>query len=199
MIRKRQTAFTVVEMLIVVVIVCIAAALAIPMVNSSRSVKLSSAAQMVMSDLMYAQNYAIANQKYVYIAFKSSSNYRIYTWTPGGAQPDDASFVPTNASQCILGPNSTRMWVNLGGTGAADPLGSVYIRSANNTDPDSQPTPPQVIGFDPLGQTRNNQGSLRTDATSVVISTAKASSSNASTAPIITLTIQPYSDEITVK
>jgi prepilin-type N-terminal cleavage/methylation domain-containing protein len=187
--------FTLVEILVVVVILGITATLALPMMSTS-SVKLSSAAQVVMSDLMYAQNYAITHQTYVYVAFCSSKNYRVYTWN-GVGRPDDTSAVPTTSSdsRIVPGPNGSPMWVNLGTSASSEPLRSVLLQNVSGTgctalDGGSR----KYIGFDSFGQTWKYDGTVQTGIPTVRLSTGRTSSS-----PAITLRVQPYTGEISVQ
>ncbi len=59
--RTRRTAFTVVEMLTVVVILGIVAMLAIPMLKSTDAARVSSAAKLIVADIQYAQMYSISH------------------------------------------------------------------------------------------------------------------------------------------
>ena len=66
---RRTGGFTLIEIMVVLVIMAIAATIAVPYVANTSSTKLSSAGRMVMSDLFYAQNVAITNQSPVTITF----------------------------------------------------------------------------------------------------------------------------------
>jgi prepilin-type N-terminal cleavage/methylation domain-containing protein len=71
--RPRDHAgFTLVEILAVVVILGIASAIIIPQIGSRDDLKLKSAARMIVSDLMYAQNLAIATQRNQYVIFTAT-------------------------------------------------------------------------------------------------------------------------------
>ena len=70
--------FTVVEIIIVVVIITIAAMVAIPMMTSAASVQIRSAANMIAADLEYAKSMAISRQKMYAVVFdKSTESYQI--------------------------------------------------------------------------------------------------------------------------
>ncbi len=56
---QRKSGFTLVEIIIVVVILAIAAALAVPMLSSGSDMQLRSAANMIAADLEYAKSMAI--------------------------------------------------------------------------------------------------------------------------------------------
>ena len=77
-----------IEVMIVVVILGIAAAIVVPQLGTRDDLKVSAAARAVMADLMYAQNRAIATQKKHYVEF-SGSNYTLL------ARDSDASALYT--------------------------------------------------------------------------------------------------------
>jgi prepilin-type N-terminal cleavage/methylation domain-containing protein len=60
---ERFKAFTLIEILVVVVILSIAAAMAIPMLSSAADIQVKSAANVVASDLEYAKSMAITNSQ----------------------------------------------------------------------------------------------------------------------------------------
>jgi prepilin-type N-terminal cleavage/methylation domain-containing protein len=70
--------FTLVEIIIVVVILAIAAMTAIPMMSSGGSVQVRSAANMIAADLEYAKSMSISRgQNYSVVFDKSTESYRI--------------------------------------------------------------------------------------------------------------------------
>ena len=70
--------FTLVELLIVIVIIAIAALTAIPMMSSAASVQIRSAANMIAADLEYAKSMAISRgQNYSVVFDKDTESYRI--------------------------------------------------------------------------------------------------------------------------
>jgi prepilin-type N-terminal cleavage/methylation domain-containing protein len=76
--RPAGSGFTVVELLIVVVIVAIAALTAIPMMISADSFQIRSAANMVAADLEYAKTIAISRDQCFSVVFdKAAESYRI--------------------------------------------------------------------------------------------------------------------------
>jgi prepilin-type N-terminal cleavage/methylation domain-containing protein len=75
---RKRSGFTVIELLIVVVILAIAAMTAIPMMTSAGSVQIRSAANMVAADLEYAKSVAIARgQKFSVVFDKNAGSYSI--------------------------------------------------------------------------------------------------------------------------
>ncbi|OHB77988.1 MAG: hypothetical protein A2Z25_14100 [Planctomycetes bacterium RBG_16_55_9] len=70
--------FTVIELLIVVVILAIAALTAIPMMSSASSMQIRSAANLIMADLEYAKSMAITRgQDYSVVFDPTADSYQI--------------------------------------------------------------------------------------------------------------------------
>ena len=77
-IPSTDSGFTVIEILIFVVIIAIAAAMAIPMMSSAGSSQVRSAANMIAADLEYAKSMAISRGQNFSVVFdKSAENYSI--------------------------------------------------------------------------------------------------------------------------
>ncbi|MBN2269206.1 MAG: prepilin-type N-terminal cleavage/methylation domain-containing protein, partial [Sedimentisphaerales bacterium] len=77
-VRRPGRGFTIIEILIVVVILAIAAMTAIPMISSAGSVQVRSAANMIAADLEYAKSLAITKGQNFTVAFDASGDsYRI--------------------------------------------------------------------------------------------------------------------------
>jgi len=73
-----DTAFTFIEILIVIVILAIAAMMAVPMVGSADTMQIRSAANVIAADLEYAKSMAISRQKMYSVVFDiSHESYRI--------------------------------------------------------------------------------------------------------------------------
>lgn len=70
--------FTMIEVIVVVVIISIAAVMAVPMFSGAASMQLRSAANIVASDLEYAKSLSIATQQRYEVKFDASAeSYRI--------------------------------------------------------------------------------------------------------------------------
>jgi prepilin-type N-terminal cleavage/methylation domain-containing protein len=74
-----RSGFTLVEILAVVVILGIAAAVVVPQLGDRGDLKAKAGARMVVADLLYAQNMAIATQRYYYVTFdRAADKYTVY-------------------------------------------------------------------------------------------------------------------------
>jgi prepilin-type N-terminal cleavage/methylation domain-containing protein len=136
--RKLQhRGFTLIEILCVVVILGIASAIIIPQMGSRDDLNSAAAARVLMSDLMYAQNRAIAMQKKHFVEFagqtytvqsRNTDTSALFTVTqPITKDPYVVSFGQANSplANASLGtPNFT------GGTVAFDEMGSPYTYNA---------------------------------------------------------------------
>jgi len=75
---QRPYAFTIVEIIIVVVILAIAALVAIPLAGSAAGVQMRSAANMIAADMEYARSLAISRGQNFSVVFdKNTESYRI--------------------------------------------------------------------------------------------------------------------------
>lgn len=67
------SAFTLIEILCVVVIIGIAASIIVPSIGSRDDLRAASMARVVMADLIYAQNRAVSLQKVQYVRFNTTT------------------------------------------------------------------------------------------------------------------------------
>ena len=76
--RIISSGFTMVEMIIVVIIIAISAAIVIPMMGSAASMQIRSAANMIAADLEYAKSMAISRgQNFTVVFDKAAESYSI--------------------------------------------------------------------------------------------------------------------------
>jgi prepilin-type N-terminal cleavage/methylation domain-containing protein len=71
--RGANRGFTMIEVLVVMVIIAIAAMMVIPMMSSAADTQLRSAANMIAADLEYAKSMAIGRQKVYSVVFDASA------------------------------------------------------------------------------------------------------------------------------
>jgi len=75
---RETRGFTLLELLIVVLILAIAAAVVVPLAASGQDAQCASAARMVVADLELAQSYALARQDLVALVFSEDlQNYKV--------------------------------------------------------------------------------------------------------------------------
>ena len=75
---RRREAFSMVELLVVMIIISIGAMLVVPMIGSASSMQISSAANMIAADLEYAKGIAIGRGQNFSVVFDTSSeSYQI--------------------------------------------------------------------------------------------------------------------------
>ncbi len=73
--RATSGGFTIIEILLVVVIIAIAAMIAVPMMSSAASVQIRSAANIIAADLEYTKSMAISRQKNYSVVFNTANDY----------------------------------------------------------------------------------------------------------------------------
>ena len=191
--------FTLVEIMVVVVILAIVSAIAIPMMSTD-SLRVPSAARMVMSDLLFAQNSAVTTQKTMFVCF--SNDKQAYTITyftgtpPAGTAPTFAAVKDgTHANWKLLNQPTTqsRYMVQFGITGPDSPGPLSRTKIDSITIDGVVHTGNCGFGFDSLGAPVTTGGVAI--ATAIVITIANL----ADTVPEATLTISPITGEISVK
>lgn len=120
----RNRAFTLVEILVVVVILGLISAVIIPQLGGRSDLVASAAARQVMSDIGFAQNRAITTQSPVYVLFTPAT-----TTSAGGY-----SVMAALPSTVLTHPIDKQPWtVTFGGTGAVGggSWGTVRMDSAD--------------------------------------------------------------------
>src|SRR5208337_4165297 len=114
----RSRAFTLIEVLIMVLILGIASAVILPEVSGQDDMNAAAAARTVMGDLLYAQNRAIAMQQYEYVVFnQAGQSYSLYDGTSAGPTTQPLTH-PINGTNYVMtfgqaGPNNVSSNVTL--------------------------------------------------------------------------------------
>ncbi len=128
--ERSRTAFTLIEMIVVLVVLAVAASIIIPYATGTTSFQASAAARLIMSDLEYAQSQAITTQSPVSVGFSVSGN----------------SYTVSNASGTLIHPISKQAYiVDFDTTGG---FGNVSVSSASFGGA-------SVVTFDALGAPDN--------------------------------------------
>ncbi len=144
---RKRSAFTLVEVLIVLVIIGIAAAVIVPQMSSRDDLKAAAGARVVMSDLMYAQNLAITRQTYHYLVF-DITNQRYSVVTSASMTTPIAHPVSKSPYTVVFGANGSPGVKNMsidaasfkGGGASAyatigfDELGTPMVRTGSGPD-----------------------------------------------------------------
>jgi len=151
--RRSVGGFTLIEVLCVVVIMAIAAAIVFAGLSNTNDVQAGSGARTVMTDLMYAQNRAIATQQPVYVTFNTTaSSYSLCSSLIGPTYLTNpvtqANYSNTFGSGSLLTlSNCVFQTVNLGGQTSMyfDQLGTPYSCSSTGTGPAAFTTAGSVV------------------------------------------------------
>ncbi|MFK7759324.1 MAG: Tfp pilus assembly protein FimT/FimU [Phycisphaerales bacterium] len=88
--RTSSRGYTLIELLIVISILGISAALVIPSMGSAGVLRIQSAVRSVVADITYAQMDALAYQEQRGVVFDEDNNMYTLTFVPGGAIDADA-------------------------------------------------------------------------------------------------------------
>lgn len=169
------TGFTLVEILMVVVILGIAAGIIIPQLGTRDDLKAAAAARLFVSDLMYAQNMAISTQRKHYIQFVGNQ-YTLLSRT------DDSDPLST-----IMHPvNKDPYSVTIGS--ATRGLEGVRIDSIDFGDPSIT-----IIGFDDLGSPFTYDGVTTTPFAAAGKITVKCGTIS------LLISIEPFTGEASVQ
>ena len=172
--RRPPRGFTLIEILCVVVILGISAAIILPMAGNRSDLQAASMARMLMADLTYAQGRAVAAQRRQYVRFDVTNNrYEVLDQI----SPSDV-FVTHPLNQ-------TAFSVPLG-TNRDDELKTVGLESVSF---DTQ----TVLMYDELGAPHAYNASTNTSASLVSGSIVLRSGTY-----LLTVTVEPFSGELKV-
>ena len=141
---SRGKGFTLIEIIIVVIILSIAAMVAIPMMSSASSVQIRSAANLIAADLEYAKSMAISRgQNYLVKFDKDNDSYGIYK----DGETDPIQHPVKKGFDYVMDFSSDKR------------LGKVDITNVNFDGTDSN-----VVEFDCLGSPTGNGGTITISA-----------------------------------
>lgn len=135
--------FTLIEILMVVVILGIASAIVAPQLGSRSDIKIRAAARLLVADLMYAQNNAIAQQKWMYVRFDAAGEkYSVM---------DGVGASATDTTKIIKHPVTKAEFTTRLGVATDRRIGDVKIKTVTFNGVDTNYRPEFVIAFDELG------------------------------------------------
>jgi prepilin-type N-terminal cleavage/methylation domain-containing protein len=144
--RGERRAFTLVEILAVVVIIGIASAIIIPEIGSRDDMKAAAAARVVIADLIYAQNLAISTGTATYVRFDKTNNQYSVIQSPTSSSSTKGTLVthPITQQNYIqtFGSTSTTSvssWANV-------TIDTVALNGADATYANMD-----TVGFDSMG------------------------------------------------
>jgi prepilin-type N-terminal cleavage/methylation domain-containing protein len=181
---SRKTAFTLVEILVVAVILGISALIAAMFSSSGSQAHLSSAARDVVSNLQYAQSYAITKQRIVTVTYSLNA-------TDAARTGYDISYVdPATSTVTVLpGPDGASLSRRFGSAARSSPMAATRLNAVNVNGATANNT---ILCFDQLGVPK-------ADAACTVDLTAAATMAiAASDGRTMTVRVQPYSGAVLV-
>jgi prepilin-type N-terminal cleavage/methylation domain-containing protein len=169
---QHRSGFTLIEILCVVVILGIASAIIIPQIGSRDDLNAAAAARVLMSDLMYAQNRAIATQKKHFVMFNGQ------TYTVQSRNTD------VSALFTITQPITKDPYVVTFGQ-ATTPLANASLGTPS----------PSTLAFDEMG----SPYSYNAGANTLTALSQPGTISVTCGAKTLTVSIEPYTGEATVQ
>ena len=174
----RARGYTMIELMGVVIIAGIAAAVILPQLSDDSEYQVDAAGRMLLADLTYAHNYAIATQQYTYVTFPVNTQYELCN-----------SVYPSVTT--LTSPITHEAYTIVLAQGSASALSMVKF-SSWTVSSHSYPT----IAFNEIGEpyacdSSGNLTSLTSGATINVISTENNYQR--------TITVQPNTGEMSIQ
>lgn len=171
--NRKPSGFTLMEILVVMGIIGVVAAMMIPSIMPTSSTKLTASARTVMADLLYAQSQAITNQDNVYVVFSTtSSQYRLQSPLGTNIKRSAGADVVTMGSY-----NKEMPFAKLGALATGDVAFT-------------------TLGFDALGQPYTVSG---TGANIALTQPGLIKLVSPDESFTITLSVQPFTGEVTAQ
>jgi prepilin-type N-terminal cleavage/methylation domain-containing protein len=173
MLTQSRRAFTLVEILMVVLILAITSAIIVPALGTRDDLKCAAGARLCMADLIWAQNRAISTQQKQYVIF-SGQSYTLWYKDSAGVLQQSTNPITKNTYTTSF---------NVSGT----PLATVSISGTPTFAGQTS------LGFDEMGAPFGWDGTTETPLTSA--GTIQISCGT----QLLTISIEPYTGEANVQ
>jgi len=176
----QRRAFTLIEMITVVVILAVVMLIVLPSLGQRDDLSTAAAARLVVADLLWAQNHAIATGSPCYVSFATANS------TSGGG------FAIYNAkpfTSPVINPVTNKVFVDSFGAGST--YSTVQVSNINFDGPANT-----VIGFTALGQPTASMTSTAAGAEASLASTGTITLMAGSMTTVIS--IEPDTGHITL-
>lgn len=167
--QSTNTGFTVIEILIVVVIIAIGAAMVIPMMTSAAGMQIGSAANIIAADLEYAKSMAISRGQNFSVVFDEAT---------------ESYSIKNQAGEIIMHP------VKKGFAYTIDFRSDGRLDKVDIADVDFEPGSSNTITFDYLGSPYSGTGTSTPLNSAVITLQAEG--------PTITITVEPVTGFISI-